>query len=44
MEKRENVLRVAFQKLAHIIASSGADGAGHLAITGDNYVQPQAVL
>ena len=32
---RENVVRVAFQKLAHIIASSGADGVGHLPIIGD---------
>jgi len=32
---RQNVLRVAFQKLAHIIASYGADCVGHLPIIGN---------
>lgn len=34
-DSKQNVLRVAFQKFAHFIASSGADGVGHLPITGD---------
>jgi hypothetical protein len=32
---KENILRVAHQKLAHIIAASGAYGVCHLAIIGD---------
>lgn len=31
----DNVLRVAVQKLAHIIASRGADGVGHIPVIGD---------